>query len=162
MKANITIVALLLCFALVLCVSLLLPLAEAKAEKATFVSTLAWAPGASQPIDFEAGQTIHRRDRTTILNIIETDNSLFNGYMTRIVNFNRNNNKEMTQRWGTFEIFLEGVLVWKGTWTGRAVEGTTTENYVGHGVGALDGMQIKFTLESPGNLVTGLILNTHG
>jgi hypothetical protein len=162
MKAKKITVALFLCLALSICAFTMLQLVNAKATKTTFVTTLAWAPGASPPNDFEAGQTLHRRNRITIFNITETDNSLFNGNMTRVVNFNRNNNKEITQRWGTFEIVLEGVLLWKGTWTGRAVEGTTTENYVGHGVGALDGIQIRFTLTSPGGLVTGFILNTHG
>ena len=160
MKNKKTTIALLLCLALVLCISSTLQLANAKATKSQFTGKLAWAPGASPPVDWDAGQTTHRRDRITILSITETDNDWFNGNITRVVNFNRNNNKQFTQRWGTFEILSEGVLLWKGTWTGRASEGTT-ENYVGHGVGALKGLQIKFTLQTPGNLITGFILNPH-
>jgi hypothetical protein len=160
MKTKKTTITLLLCLALVLCINSTLHLANAKATKNLFKGELAWAPGASPPTDWEAGQTTHRRDRITFLTIIETDNDWFNGIMTRIVNFNRNNNKEFTQRWGSFEIVSEGVLLWKGTWTGRASEGRT-ENYVGHGVGALKGLQIKFTLQAPGNFATGFILNPH-
>jgi len=153
-------VSLLLCLMLVLCIFSMLQLANAKATKTQFTGKLAWAPGASLPIDWDAGQTTHRRDRITLFDITETDNDLFDGTMTRIVNFNRNNHKEFTQRWGTFEIVSDDVLLWKGTWTGRAAEGTT-EEYVGHGVGALKGLKIKFTLEIPGGFVTGFILNTH-
>ena len=154
------IIALFLCLTIVLCVVSTLQSASAKVMKSEFTGKLAWAPGASTPVDWDAGQTTHRRDRITFLSITETDNDLFNGNVTRVVNFNRNNNKEFTQRWGTFEIVSEGVLLWTGTWVGRASEGTT-ENYVGHGVGALKGLQIKFTLQTPGNFVTGFILNPH-
>jgi hypothetical protein len=157
MEPKKTIVALLLCLALVLCVCSTLQPANAKATKSQFTGKLAWAPGASPPADWDAGQTTHRRNRITILSITETDNGLFNGNITRIVYFNRNNHQEFTQRWGTFEIVSEGVLLWKGTWTGRSSEGTT-ENYVGHGVGALKELQIKFT-KTPGNFVTGFVLN---
>jgi hypothetical protein len=161
MKAKKSTVAILLFLALISCASPALQLANAKAAKATFSGTLAWAPGSSTPIDFDAGQTTHRRNRITLFTIIETDNSLFDGTITRVVNVNRNNQKEFAQRWGTFEIVLDDVLIWEGTWTGRNDGNSQTENYVGRGVGAFDGMQLRFSLESPGLFVTGYILSTH-
>jgi hypothetical protein len=153
-------VALLLCLTLVLCASTMLQPANAKATKTQFTGKISWAEGASDPVDRYAGQTTHRRDRMVPFNIIETDSDLFDGTLIRIANFNRNDHKGFAQRWGTFEILSEGVLLWKGSWTGRASEGRT-ENYVGHGVGALKGLQIKFTAEFPGIFVTGFILNPH-
>ena len=163
-------VALLLCLTLVLCASTMLQPANAKATKTQFTGKISWAEGASDPVDRYAGQTTHRRDRMVPFNIIETDSDLFDGTLIRIANFNRNDHKGFAQRWGTFEILSEGVLrtfrvvflyqFWKGSWTGRASEGRT-ENYVGHGVGALKGLQIKFTAEFPGIFVTGFILNPH-
>ena len=159
METKKTIVALLLCFTLVLYISSTLQPANAKATRSQFTGKLAWAPGASPPADWDAGQTTHRRDRITLFNITETDDDLFDGNMTRVVNVNRNNHKGFAQRWGTFEIVLDGVLMWEGTWTGRNDGNSQTENYVGRGVGTLDGMQLRFTLESPGLFVTGYILN---
>jgi hypothetical protein len=162
MKARKFTVALLLCLTLVLCASTMLQPANAKATKTQFTGKISWAGGASDPVDRYAGQTTHRRDRMVPFNIIETDSDLFDGTLIRIANFNRNDHKGFTQRWGTFQIFSNDVLLWEGTWTGRAAEGSRTENYVGHGVGDLKGLQIKFTAEFPGISVTGLVLNTHG
>jgi hypothetical protein len=162
MKARKFTVALLLCLTLVLCASTMLQPANAKATKTQFTGKISWAGGASDPVDRYAGQTTHRRDRMVPFNIIETDSDLFDGTLIRIANFNRNDHKGFAQRWGTFQIFSNDVLLWEGTWTGRAAEGSRTENYVGHGVGDLKGLQIKFTAEFPGISVTGLVLNTHG
>ena len=161
MKAKKITIAILLCLALISCASPTLHLANAKASKVTFSGTIAWAPGSSTPIDFDAGQTTHRRNRITLFTITETDNDLFDGAMTRVVNVNRNNHNEFAQRWGTFKVILDDVVIWQGTWTGRNDGNSQTENYVGRGVGAFDGMQLRFTLESPGLFVTGYILSTH-
>lgn len=160
MKGKITVVAILLFLTFATSTSAMLQTVSAKAMKTEFSAEFGWGGGGPY-LDRIAGQTTHRRDRTTYLIIEESDQTLFDGTLVRMVNFNRNNRRGISLRWGTFEIVLDDIVLWRGTWTGKAVEGITTENFVGHGVGDFKGMHIKFTRMS--NLVvTGFILDTHG
>jgi hypothetical protein len=158
MKVKTIVVPLLLFLTLTVTTSAILQTVSAQAIKTEFSADFSWGGGGPFQ-DRIAGQTTHRRKRTTYLIIEESDQPLFNGTLVRIVNFNRNNRRGISMRWGTFEVVMEDVLLWKGTWTGKAREGMTTENFVGHGVGDLKGMRIKFT--RMGTLgVTGFILET--
>lgn len=158
MKVKIIVVTLLLFLSLATATSAILQTVSGKTVKTEFSAEFTWGGGGPSQ-DRIAGQTTHRRNRTTYLIIEESDQPLFAGTLVRIVNFNRNNRQGIAMRWGTFEVVMEDVVLWTGTWTGKAREGITTESFVGHGVGDLKGMQIKFT-RMENLVVTGLILET--
>jgi hypothetical protein len=150
---------------LCICTSTLLPLVGAKATKSEFTGTATWAGGDTYT-EWVAGKTTHRRNRNTYFTISSEGNDLDGSTLVRNVNFNRNDHRNVVQRWGKFEIILDQVVLWRGSWSGyRDSNGEREESFVGHGVrGDLVGLKIKFTMTDldsgiPGLDIFGSVLN---